>query len=340
MRALIRLLHFLPPEFAHNLAIFWLKNGFLTGSKPFKSDVLQNEVFGVKFRNPVGLSAGFDKNAECLSNLSNVGFGFLEVGTVTLRPQAGNPKPRIFRLKGEEAIINRLGFNNRGIDYLVENILSFKKKSVPIGINIGKNKDSLDPVDDYIQLFKRVSDICDYVVLNISSPNTVGLRELQKSDALSNLLAAIQGVNDKKTPLLIKIAPDVTDEQKTDIVEVAIKHQISGMILTNTTISNKAQNSGGLSGKPLFSLSTRILGEIYKYSRGKIPLIGCGGISNAQDAYIKIKNGASLIQIYTALIYQGFKLVNEINQELEKMLTSDGFVSIKQAIGSDFSCAN
>jgi dihydroorotate dehydrogenase len=341
----VKILNLLPPENAHKVAIFCLKYGFFPNFCNFSSNILKNKVFGIQFQNPVGLSAGFDKNADCLNNLYKFGFGFLELGTVTLKPQIGNKKPRIFRLKEDHAIINRLGFNNKGIEYLRKNIILFNKRNIkiPIGINIGKGKETKDPIEDYLKLFEKVSKICSYVALNISSPNTIGLRDLQKSDILTDLVKKVQDINKNKIPLLIKISPDINDEEKADIVDIAIKYKISGMILTNTTIHcrNGLQNSnsiekGGLSGRPLFNLSTKILSEVYQHSNGKINLIGCGGISNAQEAYMKIKNGASLIQLYTALIYQGFGLVNKINQELERMLISDGFKNIKQAVGSIF----
>ncbi|MEI6730317.1 MAG: quinone-dependent dihydroorotate dehydrogenase [Pseudomonadota bacterium] len=343
-----KLLRSLPAETAHDFAIWSLKKGLVPGQKKFVHNALKSQVFGLEFDNPLGLAAGFDKNAEAIDCLSKQGFGFLEVGTVTPLPQFGNPKPRLFRLEQEQAIINRFGFNGKGGNLFAKNLAKRKNYTI-VGANIGKNKDSLDAIHDYSILLEEVYESCDYITVNISSPNTVGLRDLQQKKALADLMSEVEKKRIelankffKRKPLLYKIAPDLSDSDKHDIVEVALLNNIDGLIVSNTTISRPdfLQNSnkdekGGLSGKPLFELSTATLRDVYKISQGKIKLIGVGGIASPQDAYTKIKAGASLLQIYSALIYQGFGLVNRINKGLVEMLEKDGFSNISQAVGSE-----
>lgn len=330
------------------MAIAALKCGVVPPAKQISHPSLNVSCFGIHFENPVGLAAGFDKNAEAVSGLLAQGFGFVEAGTVTPLPQPGNPKPRIFRLAEDEAIINRMGFNNKGVHTYADN-LSKPRPAGVVGANIGKNKDSLDAVYDYVACLNTVYPLVDYVVVNVSSPNTVGLRDLQRKNALEELMTAINdtrnglaAMHSRKVPVLYKIAPDLAPQDKEDIVAAALTHQVDGLIVTNTTITRPdtlrsvhANEKGGLSGKPLKSLAAATLKDIYKLSYGKIPLIGVGGIASAEDAYERIRAGASLVQVYSALIYQGFALVQRINEGLVKLLERDGFARIQDAVGKD-----
>jgi dihydroorotate dehydrogenase len=294
---------------------------------------LEKEVFGLKFKNPVGLAAGFDKNGELMNELANMGFGFIEVGTVTPLPQPGNPKPRMFRLPADSALINRMGFNNLGVDVVAERIAAYRKnaspkqKGVMIGGNIGKNKvtPNDDAVSDYIKCFDRLFDVVDYFVVNVSSPNTPGLRALQEKEPLMQLLNTLQQRNSKKgisRPILLKIAPDLANEQLDDIVEITMQTGIAGVIATNTTISRDGLVSderlksemGGLSGKPLTERSTEVIRYIHKKSNGAFPIIGVGGIHSADDAIEKLQAGAALVQLYTGFIYEGPGLIGRINK--------------------------
>ncbi len=346
----------LNPEFSHNLAIKFLKSTpnfaiLFCLNRKYKN--LQNKVCNIDFDNPIGLAAGFDKNAEIAHVLAKFGFGFLEVGTVTPKAQLGNAKPRIFRLIRDRAIINRLGFNNKGADYFANNVekILFESldKKLVFGVNIGKNKDSVDGLEDYLSLMQKFYIKAPYITINISSPNTANLRDLQKDEQLEIFLSAVM---DKKnelkekcnrdTPIFLKIAPDLTYEEQEKIANAVIKYQIDGVIISNTTISREfnlksrfASKEGGLSGKPLFEKSNEILCNFYRLTEGKVPLIGVGGVSCAADAYKKIKSGASLVQIYSAFIYQGFGLVEKIKKDLSKMVEKDGFENISQAIGAD-----
>lgn len=305
-------------------------------------EILKQTLCGLTFENPVGLAPGFDKNAEAIAGLQHQGFGFLELGTVTPRPQEGNPKPRIFRLVQDEAVINRLGFNNKGLEVYCHNLQS-APRSLPLGANIGKNKDTLEALDDYLPCLEAVAPLADYVTINISSPNTAGLRDLQERTQLEKLLKGLIEKRDsfsKRVPLFLKIAPDLSMDDKKDIAHIAMDLQIDALIISNTTVdrplslrSPHRQEKGGLSGKPLFSPSTAALAEIYGYTQGKIPLIGVGGISSGLDAYQKIRAGASLVQLYSALVYQGFDLVTRINRDLAGLLAQDGFTSISDAVG-------
>ena len=296
---------------------------------------LGKEVFGLKFKNPVGLAAGFDKNAEVISEMANLGFGFVEVGTVTPLPQPGNPKPRMFRLPKDSALINRMGFNNLGVDVAAAHIAAYRKnapaaqKGLIIGGNIGKNKvtPNEDAVNDYIKCFDRLFDVVDYFVVNVSSPNTPGLRELQEKGPLLNILNTLQQRNSKNgisRPILLKIAPDLTNEQLDDIVEIVLTSKIAGVIATNTTISREGLQSpeklknetGGLSGKPLTKRSTEVISYLTKKSNGAFPIIGVGGIHSPEDAMEKLQAGASLIQLYTGFIYEGPALIKRINKKI------------------------
>ncbi|MDN3582154.1 quinone-dependent dihydroorotate dehydrogenase [Mucilaginibacter flavus] len=296
---------------------------------------LEREVFGLKFKNPVGLAAGFDKNAELMGEMANLGFGFVEIGTVTPLPQPGNDKLRMFRLPADAALINRMGFNNFGVDVAAERLATFRKnakgaqKDLIIGGNIGKNKVTAneDAVSDYIKCFDRLFDVVDYFVVNVSSPNTPGLRELQEKEPLMNLLNTLQQRNSKNgisRPILLKIAPDLTDSQLDDIVDIVQQTKIAGLIATNTTISRADLSSpdslknemGGLSGKPLTKRSTEVISYIHKKSNGSFPIIGVGGIHSAEDAIEKLNAGAALVQLYTGFIYEGPGLIGRINKSL------------------------
>ena len=290
-----------------------------------KHPKLEREVFGIKFPNPVGLAAGFDKNAVLYKELSNFGFGFIEIGTLTPRGQTGNPKKRLFRLKDDQAIINRMGFNNDGVDHVVRRLK--KNTNVVIGGNVGKNKDTPNEraVDDYIYCFNTLFDYVDYFVVNVSSPNTPNLRVLQNKEPLTNLLSTLNVLNNKKRkskPILLKIAPDLTDIQLDDIIDIVISTKIDGVIATNTTLSREGLNSknrsemGGLSGKPLSSRSTEVIRYLTTKSNNAFPIIGVGGIHSPEDAFEKIQAGASLVQLYTGFVYEGPAVVKSINKLL------------------------
>jgi dihydroorotate dehydrogenase len=341
------------PEKAHNLALNYLKflpkfSSLLSMPKDYEN--LNNSLWNLNFLNPIGMSAGFDKNAEIIMPLFNFGFGFVEAGTTTPIAQTGNDQPRIFRLVEDQAIINRLGFNNLGANYFYDNLSKIHKNSSQIiGVNIGKNKDTIDASADYILLLEKFYDHADYITINISSPNTKNLRDLQSENLLNDFLQKIsqcknnlQKISHKNTPILLKIAPDLDLDQQRNIAKIVMDNAIDGIIISNTTIArnfnlknSKSVESGGLSGKPLFEKSNEVLRNFYRLTDGKIPLIGVGGISSAQDAYTKIKNGASLVQIYSAFIYQGFALVEEIKKQLSENLEKDGFKNISEAIGCD-----
>jgi dihydroorotate dehydrogenase len=328
------------PEKVHYFVVKrlkWFHDHFPLGQTILRSsfDVnikgLEREVFGIKFKNPVGLAAGFDKNGEYIEALSNLGFGFIEVGTVTPLPQPGNDKPRMFRLEEDSAIINRMGFNNKGVDTLAERLrlLRAKNTEIVIGGNIGKNKNTLneDAVSDYIKCFDRLFDVVDYFVVNVSSPNTPGLRALQEKEPLMNLLNTLQQrnrKNDISRPILLKIAPDLTNEQLDDIVEIVLETGIAGVIATNTTIDRSglhtpekvANEAGGLSGKPLTSRSTEVVRYLSQKSNKAFPIIGVGGIHSPQDAKGMLEAGASLVQLYTGFIYEGPGVIKKICKAL------------------------
>ncbi len=327
-----------------------MKAGVVPCAKRLTDPVLEQDLWGLKFPNPIGLSAGFDKNAEVIGPAFNLGFGFVEAGTVTPKPQAGNPSPRIFRDPTHEAVINRMGFPNGGMAVFKSNLEAFlngkQKPAGVVGINIGMNKTQKDPAKDYTTLIKMLAPMADYLTVNISSPNTPGLRDLQRREPLLDLLMAVQDARAKACrtnppPLLVKFAPDLTEDQIEEMAFTVLEAQIDGIILTNTTLdrpaslpSSFAAQPGGLSGKPVREKSTQVIRQFYKLTEKKIPIIGVGGISSAHDAYDKIKAGASLIQIYTGLIYQGPSLVYRIHQGLIELLKSDGYSHISQAIGA------
>ena len=317
------------PEEVHHFTFKMLKNfPFLKSfyaPKPIEDKRLEREVFGIKFKNPVGLAAGFDKDAKLFHELSELGFGFIEIGTLTPKPQPGNPKKRLFRLKEDNAIINRMGFNNGGVDEAVERLK--KNKGVLIGGNIGKNKvtPNEEAVNDYIICFEKLFPYVDYFVVNVSSPNTPNLRALQDKEPLTKLLGELQTLNlkkEKQKPILLKIAPDLTDEQLLDIIDIVKNTNIAGVIATNTTLAREGLKSsakteeGGLSGKPLTKRSTEVIRFLHQKSGGAFPIIGVGGIHTAEDAIEKLEAGASLVQLYTGFIYEGAGLINDINRKI------------------------
>lgn len=295
-----------------------------------KSPLLHRSFLGLDFKNPVGLAAGFDKNALWIDELDCLGFGFIEIGTVTPKPQDGNPKPRLFRLKKDEALINRMGFNNEGVEEVVKNLKKRNSKII-VGGNIGKNKltENDDALSDYLTAFKGLLEFVDYFVVNVSSPNTPGLRDLQEKEPLKKILSALQFENQKyKKPVLLKIAPDLSDSQLDDIIEIVSETGIAGVIATNTTLSRNGLvteiqtvetiGAGGLSGKPLKSRSTEVIRYLNKKGGGKFGIIGAGGIYNAQDAQEKLDAGASLVQVYSGFVYEGPGIAKNINKELIK----------------------
>lgn len=341
--SLIRpMLFALDPERAHGLTVTALKSGWLPQA-PVDDPALTVTLAGLIFPNPVGLAAGFDKNAEVPDALLRLGFGFTEVGTVTPRPQAGNPKPRLFRLIDDRAIINRMGFNNEGLGNVCARLRARHGRFGIVGGNVGANKDSDDRLADYEVGIRSMLGLVDYITVNISSPNTPGLRALQSRAALEDLIArCAEARGDNKTPLFLKVAPDLTAADMDDITSVVLDGIVDALIVSNTTIerpadlkSRFASETGGLSGAPLFAPSTAILRQFAIRTQGRLPLIGVGGIASGQDAYAKIRAGASLVQLYSALIYQGPKLVQQIKTDLLNCLKQDGFTSITQAIGAD-----
>lgn len=336
----------LDPETAHRASILALRSGLFA---PAADDdpILASWVFGIDFPNPLGLAAGFDKNAEVPDAILGLGFGFAEVGTVTPKPQAGNPRPRLFRLPADQALINRLGFNSDGLEVVAARLAGRTRKGI-VGANIGQNKDSADAVDDYAMGAARLSPLADYLVVNVSSPNTPGLRALQGRELLDRLLVQVKDARDKavpsgaRPPLLVKIAPDLAADDLRGIAEVAHALSIDGLIATNTTIARPSGlkdphrgEGGGLSGQPLFEPSTWVLARLYKLTGGKLPLVGAGGVGSGREAYAKIRAGASLVQLYTALVYQGPDLVGRIKRELADLLRRDGFSSVEAAVGAD-----
>lgn len=354
-KTLIRpILFSLPSETAHEIGLKVLKTGltpgffggFLRAGASF-DEFGTLERFGLVFQNPLGIAAGFDKNAVAVDQLAALGFGFVEVGTVTYHPQPGNPKPRLFRLPGDEALINRAGFNNDGAAKVAER-LKKKRPGCVLGVNIGKSK--IVPVEeaaeDYLRSFELMHPAADYIAVNVSSPNTPNLRELQRADALEELLRALQKRNSELShkPLLVKIAPDLSETEIESITDICLRLNLSGIIATNTTITRDGLTAsaaeiekigaGGLSGKPLTQRSTEVISTIYKYAKGKLPIIGVGGIFTPEDAFEKICAGACLLQAYTGFIYQGFGFAHDINSGLAWILKEKGFNSLDEAVGA------
>lgn len=337
------------PEKAHEFGIETLKVGLKskTAQKIFAEKLATEEFenlerFGLNFKNPLGIAAGFDKNGIVVNQLAALGFGFTEVGTVTFNPQLGNEKPRMFRLPEDKALINRLGFNNEGTEKVVERLKKLDRKCI-VGVNIGKNKDvpNDEAIENYLKSFDLAHQVADYIAVNVSSPNTPNLRELQKAENLEELLSELQNRNIELSakPLLVKIAPDLSEAEIEAIVDIAQRLKLSGIIATNTTIKRenlktKIDEIGGLSGKPLQKISNEVISKIYKYSKRNLPIIGVGGIFSAEDAFEKIASGASLVQAYTGFIYQGFTFARDINSGLHRILKEKGFKNLNEAVGS------
>lgn len=341
-------LRWLDPEDAHRLAIQGLK--LLPHGKPRPDDPkLAVRAFGLNFPNPIGIAAGFDKNAEAPDALLRLGFGFVEIGTVTPKPQAGNPRPRLFRLERDEAIINRMGFNNDGCDAVLRRLAARASRGGIVGVNVGANKDSADRISDYVALIEAFAPVASYFTVNVSSPNTPGLRNLQQAAALDDLLARVIEARERvraragDTPVLLKIAPDLTLGELDDVVHIARSRRVDGMIVANTTLSRsptlrertRVNEQGGLSGRPLFRLSTRMVAETYVRAEGAFPLVGVGGIDSGGAALTKIRAGATLVQLYSALIYKGLGLVESIKADLASTLLRTGRDSLHEIVGAD-----
>ncbi|MGP6087168.1 quinone-dependent dihydroorotate dehydrogenase [Antarctobacter jejuensis] len=335
-------LHRLDPETAHGLALRALQAGVAHSPGTITSDRLRTTVAGLNLPNPVGLAAGFDKNATALQGLSRAGFGFVEVGAATPRPQPGNPRPRLFRLTEDQAAINRFGFNNDGMEDIGAR-LKTRPRDLILGLNLGANKDSEDRAADFARVLAHCGADVDFATVNVSSPNTEKLRDLQGKAALSALLTGVMQARDALTrpiPVFLKIAPDLDDAELADVAEVALATGVSGVIATNTTLSRAglksgyASEKGGLSGQPLFDRSTRVLARLSQLTDGALPLIGVGGIGSAEQAYAKIRAGASAVQLYTALVYGGLSLVEDIARGLDGYLARDGFANVAEAVGT------
>jgi dihydroorotate dehydrogenase len=342
------LLRWFDPEDAHRLAVHGLK--FLPPMRLRPDDQkLAVRAFGLNFPNPVGMAAGFDKDAEVPDALLRLGFGFVEIGTVTPKPQSGNPRPRLFRLERDEAIINRLGFNSDGADLVLRRLAARANFGGIVGVNVGANKDSVDRTADYVKLIETFAPVAGYFTVNVSSPNTPGLRNLQKAQALDDLLTRVIDARERvrksagESPVLLKIAPDLSLAELDDVVQIARSRRVDGMVVGNTTLARpstlreqaRARESGGLSGRPLFRLSTRMVAETYVRVEGAFPLVGVGGIDSGGAALTKIRAGASLIQLYSALVYKGLSLVDDIKNDLASTLLRTGRDSLSEIVGAD-----
>ena len=346
---LIRPLLFrLSAEGAHDLALKALELGFwraLAGGGALALPELGQQLWGLDFANPVGLAAGFDKDARVAQAMLRLGFGFVEIGTVTPRRQPGNQKPRLFRLDEDRAVINRMGFNSDGLEAAVERLLARPRAPGILAVNLGKNRDSEEAAGDYEEGVRRVAPLADFLVVNISSPNTPGLRDLQRRANLESLLGRLMAAragSGLRPPLLVKIAPDLAPQERIDIAEVALASGIDGLVIGNTTLarpatlkSAAAHEAGGLSGRPLFAPSTALLAEMYHLTAGRLPLVGVGGVASAEDAYAKIRAGASLVELYTALVFEGPALIRRIILGLARLLRRDGLARISEAVGVD-----
>ncbi|NRA30957.1 MAG: quinone-dependent dihydroorotate dehydrogenase [Parvularculaceae bacterium] len=331
----------LPPEPAHKLTVQMLRSPLAPRFSVAKDPSLATEVAGLAMDNPLGLAAGFDKNAEVADPLLRLGFGFVEVGAVTPRPQPGNPRPRVFRLRDDRAVINRYGFNNDGLDVIAERLAARSSHPGVVGINLGANKDSEDRAADYVTGLEALEPFVSFLTVNVSSPNTEGLRDLQGKAALQALLERVMAARVHGKPVFVKVAPDLTDEDITDIASAALAAKIDGMIVSNTTLSREGLNSahadqkGGLSGRPLFEKSTAVLKAFAQETQAQLPLIGVGGVASAADIVTKLKAGASAVQLYTALVYEGPGLVKTMLDDLPGQLKAEGFSTVKEAVGAD-----
>ena len=339
--ALLPLLRRIDPETAHNFALKALRWGLAGHAFGADDPVLAVTVLGRTFSNPIGLAAGFDKDAVAAAALMRLGFGFVETGTVTPRPQAGNSRPRLYRLEPDRAVINRMGFNNGGLDAYRRNLLGLSNRTAILGANVGINKDAADPERDYPAMIAAVGPLSDYVTINVSSPNTPGLRDLQSEGRLRSILRAVAAVPDKP-PILVKIAPDLTDDGLEAVVETCVGEGVQGLIVGNTTLSRPfgitsrlIRKDGGLSGVPLFPLSTRMLARASLLARGRLVLIGAGGVFDANDALTKIRAGASLVQLYTGFAFQGPALIPRLKKELAAALKKAGYNKVQDAVGID-----
>ncbi len=347
-----RLLHRFDPEFAHHAAIAALRFGLAPKPEPFDDAILATSVWGLRFANPIGLAAGFDKDAQVIGPMLGIGFGFVEAGSVTPRPQPGNPKPRLFRLAEDRAVINRFGFNSDGLEAYVARLRACRARGDVgglVGANVGKNKETVDGAADYVLGVSAVAPLADYIVCNISSPNTPGLRSMQARAPIADLLARVMQARDAALPagrplppLLAKVGPDLDQAQVEDIAQVALETGVDGLIVGNTTVerpaglhSVHASESGGLSGAPLLPAANRCLAQFARATAGALPIIGCGGVASGADAYAKIRAGASLVQLYSALVFHGPGLVNRIKRELAELLRREGFASVAEAVGAD-----
>ncbi|KAF4520462.1 hypothetical protein B566_EDAN004713 [Ephemera danica] len=344
----IPLIHKLDPEWSHNLAVFACKHRLFPKSKFKDPPTLATTVFGIQFSNPVGVAAGLDKQGEAIEGLLDIGFGFVEVGSVTPEPQPGQDKPRLFRLPEQKALINRMGFNSDGHATVHARIKSLRAtetgSKLCIGVNLGKNKETEDALQDYGKGIKVFSDVADYLVVNVSSPNTPGLRDLQEPEQLKHLLTGLLKIRnempqEQRRPLLLKLSPDLTPVQRKAIASVVMepKCRVDGLVISNTTTTRpegvKIEEAGGLSGRPLFSSSTDLISDMYRLTKGELPIIGVGGVGSGLEAYLKILAGASLVQVYTAFTYKGPPMVNRLRKELQEHLEINGFHNVKDAVG-------
>ena len=342
------LLRWFDPEDAHRMAIQGLR--LLPPMRPRPDDPkLAVRAFGLNFPNPIGMAAGFDKSAETPDALLRLGFGFVEIGSVTPKPQIGNPRPRLFRLERDEAVVNRMGFNNDGAEVVLRRLAARAHQGGIVGVNVGANKDTADRVADYVRLIETFAPVASYFTVNVSSPNTPGLRNLQQAGALDDLLAKVIDARERvrqnagDSPVLLKIAPDLSLSELDDVVHIARSRRVDGMIVANTTLARpstlreaaRAREQGGLSGRPLFRLSTRMVAETYVRAEGAFPLIGVGGIDSGGAALTKIRAGASLIQLYSSLIYKGLGLVEDIKNDLASTLLRTGRDSLSEIVGAD-----
>ncbi len=342
-----RALRALDPETAHEVTLAALRAGIGPRSPADADPVLATELAGLRLPNPIGIAPGFDKNAAAPRGLLRAGFGFIECGTVTPRPQAGNPRPRLFRLTADKAVINRMGFNNAGLEAFAAGLATRGPEGV-VGANVGANKDSTDRAGDYVTGLRRLWPLADYFTLNVSSPNTPGLRDLQAKAALADLLGAVAEARTDLAaaprgdrPVFLKVAPDLSPGDVGDIVEAAVGFGLDGLIVSNTTLARpeslrgrRRGEAGGLSGAPLFGPSTALLREFHAASAGRLALVGVGGVASGRDAYAKIRAGACAVQLYTALAYEGPGLVDRLRRDLAALLRADGFASVRDAVGA------